>query len=278
MGCDCMLNSNNNPEIVANELNFIKLKNLKEGNFNNYDDMMHSPNKHNKNSSSEFIINDINSKLSKDASYQKGIDSSTKMNSCQPIQHSITIFTSSKIENFKQRLLKEINSAREHPKSFIPKVKTLMNNIIIKSNKYYLRVDYKTNISLLTGIPAFESCLKFLNNQKPIHPLFLKDELALDFPFDNPIECDNHAYLTKILAQKNDEIKKEYMQMITFHYDIVIPNPELSVILQIVDDTNPSSIRRLNIFNEDAHYIGISIGKRAEGIICFYLLFAKDLE
>ncbi len=243
-------------------------------------------------SSSEFNVNDnkkelINfgsdiSKISKqEESIQKGIDTSTKMNSGQPghqIQHQVTIFTSSKIESFKQRLLKEINNARENPKSFIPKIKNLMNSIIVKSDSIYLKVDFKTNIKLLTGKKAFENCLRFLGKQEPLHPLFLKDELTFDFSFDSPIDCDNQVFLTSVLTKKNQEIKKEDMEIVNFHYDITIPNPELSVLLQIIDDTNSKYQRRQNIFNESASYIGISIGKKAEGVICFYLLFARDLQ
>lgn len=276
MGCDCVLNSNQS-ELGMHDMN-LDLNNsqnnnnkiIKHSHSQIYSPSSNYPNKNN------FLIG------SQENSFQKGIDSSTKMNSGQPlnqqIQHTITIFTSSKIESFKQRLLKEINNARENPKSFIPKVKQLMNNITIKSNQIYLKVDYKTNIKLLTGRKAFEDCINYLNKQKPKNPLFLKDELSLNFPFESPLECENENILTKMLTEKDKEIKKEYMQIINFHYDVVIPNPELSVILQIIDDTNSKYQRRLNIFNEDATYIGISIGKKAEGIICFYLLFARDMD
>ncbi|MCQ2821284.1 MAG: hypothetical protein MJ252_28830 [archaeon] len=282
MGCECV-GKNNKSELILNDLNLDlnqKNKVLSDKRFvypENKDLNISSDNinliKHSNESDCE------NYKSSKkDSSFVKCIDSSTKMNTVQPIQHSITILTANKIENFKRRLLKEINNARENPQSFIPKVKKLMGNITVNSNGIYLKVDSKINIKLLTGKKAFESCLSFLQKQNILDPLFLKDETALDFPFDRPDICDDHDYLTKVLDKKKKELKSEELEIVNFHYDLVIPNPELSVLLQIVDDTNSMYQRRLNIFNEDAKYIGISMGKKTEGIICFYLLFAKDSE
>ena len=66
--------------------------------------------------------------------------------------------------------------------------------------------------------------------------------------------------------------------MVNFHYDIMIPNPELSVMLQVVDDTNSSYQRRNNIFNEDVQYVGISLGKIHNDLLCFYFVFGKDIN
>ena len=201
---------------------------------------------------------------------------STEISSGQSIQKTVSIFTSNKIENFKCRFLKEINYARTNPQSYIPKIKKLMRSIHNTPNGLCLRVDQRINIKLLTGRRAFESCIKFLEKQRALQPLFSKDEIAIDFPFERPDLCDNQFYLTQMLDKKKQELKNENMKIVNFHYDLIIPNPELSVLMQLIDDTNSKYQRRLNIFNEDAKYIGISIGKKSEGVICFYSLFAKD--
>ena len=281
MGCECITSSNNKSELVMNDLNL---------DLNNKNIIQHSnsgTNSGNYKASNIISPNNYNQKLmdfdcmigkdsKKDLSIIKG--SSTDMNSGQPIQKTITIFTFNKIELFKKRLLKELNNARTEPQKFIPKIKKLMENIHHTSNGLCLKVDHKINIKLLSGRRAFLSCLHFLEKQKVLQPLFLKEEIALEFPYDNPEICDDPNYLTQILDKKKMELKNDDLKIVNFHYDLIIPNPELSVLMQLVDDTNSKYQRRLNIFNEEAKYIGISIGKKANGVICFYLLFANDLQ
>ena len=55
-------------------------------------------------------------------------------------------------------------------------------------------------------------------------------------------------------------------------------NTALSVLLQIVDDTNFMFHRRNNILNKNSKYIGINIGKIENGLYCYYLLFGKDIS
>ena len=54
-------------------------------------------------------------------------------------------------------------------------------------------------------------------------------------------------------------------------------NIELSVLLQIIDDTNSQFQRRKNIFMKDGKYIGINIGKVNESLYCYFLVFGKDI-
>jgi hypothetical protein len=53
-------------------------------------------------------------------------------------------------------------------------------------------------------------------------------------------------------------------------------NTELSVVLQIVDDTNSMFQRRNNLLNKNYKYIGINVGKLNDGIFLYYFLFAND--
>ena len=108
--------------------------------------------------------------------------------------------------------------------------------------------------------------------------LILKNELCLPFPKVNISDCNRESYLTSMLSLKNEELKKCGIEMVNFHYDIMIPNPELSVMLQVVDDTNSSYQRRNNIMSDVIKYVGISFGEVKKGIYCFYLLFAKFHE
>ena len=52
------------------------------------------------------------------------------------------------------------------------------------------------------------------------------------------------------------------------------PNPVLSTIVQVVDDSDSQYQRRGNIMSENVKYVGISYGEIKKGVFCFYLLFA----
>ena len=75
---------------------------------------------------------------------------------------------------------------------------------------------------------------------------------------------------------KQHLFEKNY-ELINFHYDIMTSNIELSVLLQIVDDTGSLFHRRNNIFHKNAKYIGINIKKLEKGLYCYYLVFGKDI-
>ena len=90
-------------------------------------------------------------------------------------------------------------------------------------------------------------------------------------------ECTNQFYLNKTLKTINENLEKNYnITIINFHYDIMTSNTELSVVLQIVDDTNSNFHRRNNIFRKEGKYIGINVAKISEELFCYYLLFGKD--
>ena len=114
--------------------------------------------------------------------------------------------------------------------------------------------------------------------------LILRDELTFPFPTNSDyefIDCQNldfiqEHYLTITLKQIKNKLYEKNIELINFHYDIMNSNIELSVLLQIVDDTNSMFQRRNNLLNRLTKYIGINIGKMSNGLYCYYLLFGKD--
>ena len=185
-------------------------------------------------------------------------------------------------ESLKILMLNEINNSRKNPLSVIPKIEKYYQ-FIDKSNKneYYIKVDKKKKIRLYKGRNIFIQCENYLKKLTSFSPYILKNEMSFPFPKnENKIsieDCTNEFYLSKTLKNKNEEMEKKYnIKIINFHYDIMTSNIELSVILQIVDDTNSMFQRRNNIFRKDAKYIGINIGKISDDLFCYYLLFGKD--
>ena len=80
-------------------------------------------------------------------------------------------------------------------------------------------------------------------------------------------------YISRCIDDIRKSTKNRY-DIFDFQYDIS-PNPVLSTIVQVVDDTNANFQRRNNILSENVRYVGISFGEIKKGIFCFYLLFAS---
>ena len=56
----------------------------------------------------------------------------------------------------------------------------------------------------------------------------------------------------------------------SFHYDIGINNPIISIIYQIIDDSQFKGIRFKNIVKSNKKYIGVT-AKIIENISCIYI-------
>ena len=185
------------------------------------------------------------------------------------------------LESLRNLMLNEINNSRKNPLNIISKIEKYYDMInISKKNEYYIKIDEKNKIKLYKGKKSFDQCKNYLKNLNSLPIFILKNEMTFPFPEKNNItieECTNEFYLNKTLKIINEELEKNFkITIINFHYDIMNNNTELSVILQIVDDTNSMFHRRNNIFNKEAKYIGINVGKISETLFCYYLLFAKD--
>ncbi|MCQ2817148.1 MAG: hypothetical protein MJ252_07775 [archaeon] len=182
-------------------------------------------------------------------------------------------------DNYKskiQNVVEDINYVRTNPKGLILKIKELIPKIQKEEDKVFLRINNKINIKLSKGESSFEECLNYLQTQKSLNTLIFKEELSLEFPEYNPDQCDKKNYLTEALNKKNTQVNKIGLKIINFHYDLSLLEPELSVLMQIIDDTNFIHQRRKNIFNSEAKYIGVNIGKKTEEVYCYYIIIAKD--
>ena len=176
-------------------------------------------------------------------------------------------------------MLREINKARTNPLSYIDKIEQLKKCIVTKNNHSFLLIKNKNkiNINLNKGVQSFNNCVAYLRtlSTKPkLSPLVMKEELKVPFPINSPELCVNKDYIRNVIVFKTEENRDKF-SIIDFHYDICYDNIELSVILQIIDDTNSNYQRRKNIFNPKARYIGITEGNLWDYMKCYYLLFAE---
>ena len=171
-----------------------------------------------------------------------------------------------------QIMLSEINLARQFPQNYSIKLQTLFPLIKSDSKKHFLIYNDDIKIELKRGASAFSQCIDLLNKRtNSLEPVELVEELAIPFPKDSKLILDKE-YISKCIETIKSSTNNRY-DIFDFQYDIS-PNPVLSTMIQVVDDTNSNFQRRNNILNENVKYVGISYGEFKKGIFCFYLLFA----
>lgn len=174
--------------------------------------------------------------------------------------------------NNEVQMLNEINLARSNPKAFAIKISKVLNKIQCVEDKQMLIYDDELQIEVAKGGEAFESCIYYLNNKyKETPPLILINELKIPFPKDKN-QMLNRDYLGSQLEKKIKEVEGKYT-IIDFQYDIT-PNPSISILIQVVDDSESLLQRRKNILNKNAKYVGITCECLKKDIMCFYLVFA----
>ena len=189
---------------------------------------------------------------------------------------------SNKLEELRIQMIIEINNIRNNPQSLIPKIEKYKSKISNCGNQIFIIIDRENKLKLSKGKIIFESCKSYLEKKKSVSSLYLKNELTFPFPENGENsemkleDCISEKYLTPTLIKIKNNILKYNIEINNFHYDIMNSNIELSVLLQIVDDTNSMFQRRKNIFNKNHKYIGLNIGKIEGGLFCYYLLFGKD--
>ena len=184
------------------------------------------------------------------------------------------------LENMREEMFNEINLIRTNPEIIIEKINKYLPFIISIDKEFFIQVDKNNKIKLKKGKITFEECKSYVSKKKSLQPLILKKELTFPFPgnFNENINDDfiKQNYLTSTLNQIKSNLNEKNIDLVNFHYDIMNSNIELSVLLQIIDDTNYMFHRRNNIFSKSSKYIGINVGKMNNGLYCFYLLFGKD--
>ena len=158
-------------------------------------------------------------------------------------------------------MLREINKARTNPLSYIDQIEQLKKCIVTKNNHSFL---------LLKNFNNCITYLRTLSTKPKLSPLVMKEELKVPFPINSPELCVNKDYIRNVIVFKTEENRDKF-SIIDFHYDICYDNIELSVILQIIDDTNSNYQRRKNIFNPKARYIGITEGNLWDYMKCYYI-------
>lgn len=69
-----------------------------------------------------------------------------------------------------------------------------------------------------------------------MNPIELVDDLSIPFPQSNPKQCLNKEYIGECIEKIRAKVENKY-EIYDFQYNIS-PNPVLSTIVQVVDDSD----------------------------------------
>jgi hypothetical protein len=164
---------------------------------------------------------------------------------------------------FGDKILTQFNSARTNPLAYADKLESLIKFIKPNGNelknkykeayKFVLEYSEKKMIGLPSGEEGFKKAIEYLRSCKPICELQWNDEIYIDYNIDDTETFDSQ------IKEKICIIKKKF-PLFNMHMDVV-KDPELSAILQIVDDTRYDGRRRETIMNPKFNFMSLSQAK-----------------
>lgn len=279
MGCSCLKN-----DLKLNELNITeentKEENIKEENNINFPNtkVIYKPEKIITNTilnSSENtilkskVISPIENKQ-QEVNIIKNNNSNNSMNEIKKESNYLT-------KNiFNKRVFEIINKIRMNPIAYSQFIVENIKNISIenyeetnektgmKDVKQVIIFKKKVKVKLFKGEDEFIEAAKLLTKMPPMEPLQFNEDIIMPIP-------DSFEVMNDIDFIKNKIIKSN----INIFFKSNIKNPEIAVLLMIVDDNESSEKKKRNaILNKEFKYIGID-SKFINNKFVSYFTFSK---
>jgi len=123
------------------------------------------------------------------------------------------------------------------------------------------------------GEEAFREMIGILNTMNPLPKLTIKKDLSIEVP-ENSKDWSNKDSIASLVNKKKEELKDKYTNF-GFHYDMGTSLPDVSAVLQLVDDNvGFAGLRRKDILSDTYKYVGVGYNKEKTKY-CFYFLFAS---
>ena len=151
---------------------------------------------------------------------------------------------------FNSRVLDLINKIRRDPPSYANTILENMQYITNENNKLIFKK--KVKVLLNKGEDAFRNAAEDLKKMGPMNDLTMKNEIAIPLPLSQ-----EEIYDDALLINQVNIIRQNYN--INVYFKNMIKNPEIAVLLLIVDDSvhSPGAKRRA-ILNPNFRKIGIN--------------------
>ena len=151
---------------------------------------------------------------------------------------------------FNFRALDLINKIRRDPPSYANTILENMKYITTENNKLIFKK--KVKVLLNKGEEAFKNAAESLKQMKPMDDLVKKNEIVIPLPLNEDEINDN-----TLLVNQVNNIRQNYN--INVYFKNLIKNPEIAVLLLIVDDSkNNPGAKRKAILNSAFRKIGIN--------------------
>ena len=165
-------------------------------------------------------------------------------------ENSSKINSKYKITNYVQKVFYIINKIRKNPKQFA--------DYVISSQQYIKEIDdkkifdHKIKVALNEGKKMFLECADYLTKLPPMEEFIFNDDIVLECPTEPSSIRDINYFKQKVVDKKKN-------QGIEAYFKDSISEPEISVLLIIVDDTvKNAKKKREAVLNPKFKYIGIS--------------------
>ena len=151
---------------------------------------------------------------------------------------------------FNFRALDLINKIRRDPPAYADTILENMKYIVNENNKIIFKK--KVKVLLNKGEEAFKSAAEILKQTNPMEDLIKKNEIAIPLPLTEDEINDN-----TLLVNQVNNLRQNYN--INVYFKNLIKNPEIAVLLLIVDDSkNNPGAKRNALLNPKFRKIGIN--------------------
>ena len=163
---------------------------------------------------------------------------------------------------FNIRAIDLINKIRRDPPSYANTILENMKYIIKENNKLIFKK--KVKVLLNKGEESFKNAANELRQMNPMGDLKMKNEIAIPLPLSKEEINDNALLINQV-----NIIRQNYN--INVYFKNMIKNPEIAVLLLIVDDSvsNPGAKRKA-ILNPYFKNIGINSNFIGNTFVSFF--------
>ena len=272
----------NNNNINGQNFTFkSKSHNPSDNNLNNrYDD------KYTNNNNNEINKNEnekINNEIKEESHEEKKDEKETELDKFE--ENKKSEFNELKSEritktNYSKEVFELINKIREDPSSYAKTVEESIQYIneakeIVKDKKTgeekeIIKITFKKKlkVALTRGEIAFKEVANYLREIKPVQPLIFNEDILIPLP-DTIDQMKDPNFL------KNQAEEKKKNSNLEIYFKDLVKNPQISVLLMIVDDNGKNSgKKRYCLLNDEYKYIGIN-SKFIDKNFIAYFSFAK---
>ena len=169
----------------------------------------------------------------------------TNLDSNLQMENEQTIYNN----KFNNTTLALINDARRNPQAYAQKILDNIQYILNENGKIVFK--RKVKVLLNRGEAAFREAADELNNLSPMNELVMKPEIIIPLPESTEEMNDNNLLRNKVIKIRENH-------NINVYFKNMIKNPEIAVLLLIVDDSvNSPGKKRNAILNPEFRKIGI---------------------